>query len=123
MKTMKATLIYFDFDKMQAEEGTKKYCMPFQDKVYTKRPDLYFVVDTAECRVDELPEHVAESFFNDYNIDDGKQAEKGVRSMSVGDVVVFESRGQTTAIVVAGIGFERVDVPDKWFKEVCSNAR
>ena len=102
---MKATLIYADVEEI-VNEGLSA----FVGEIYLDRPDLYHKVETHNFPNNNLNE-IAEQLFMDYNVDSGLQCKAGIRSMSVGDVVLFDNGA---VFVCSPVGFKQVPYAEKF---------
>lgn len=99
-------VIYADWEAMDGDQRWSVH----QGKFLEKRYDLYGVVASYTCRIGKdvmvSKRDCANKVFEKFNI--GDHGGKDVRSMSVGDLVVFEDG---TALLCGRAGWELVKVP------------
>lgn len=107
---MKVKLFYANWNKIRGEDEDRSMFskVSFEGLFLEQRPDLYDLVFEWEFEAGATPE---DFLFQQFNIGDhgGKRT---IRSMSVGDVVVYEGK----AVVCKGMGWETLDAP-AWMVE------
>lgn len=104
---MKATVVYANWDLIDRDT---RLDVVGEGQVLDGQPELYKKVHTFEYVNGPVgPYDACEEMFALFNMPNGLQEKKRVRSMSVGDVVVLDlDNGQTEVFVCARAGFEEV---------------
>lgn len=111
---MKVKLFYANWNKADREddrpgrtEAGLKVRISMGGDLLTDRPDLYDLIFEWDFEDGAEPE---DFLFEQFNI--GDHGNKRIRSMSVGDVVVYNGK----AVVCQGMGWKTVDAP-AWMVE------
>lgn len=104
---MKATVIYANWDQIDRDT---RLDVVGEGQVLDGQPELYSKVHVYEYVNGPVgPYDACEEMYALFNMPNGLQNKKSVRSMSVGDVVVIDfDNGTTEAFVCAWAGFEEV---------------
>lgn len=111
---MKVKLFYANWDKIRREDEDRSMlsAVSFQGAFLEQRPDLYDLVFEWDFEDGAEPEDFLFVEFNVIEEPSETMRRKRIRSMSVGDVVVYNGR----AHICAGCGWKRIDAP-AWMVE------
>lgn len=102
---MKVRLFYLNWFKTR---DTTFHRATWEGKFFIDRPDLYDLVWQGEVTSSASPE---DFLFTKFNI--GDREGKRIRSMSVGDVVVYDEK----FVICQGVGWKTYDEPPAWMVE------
>lgn len=111
---MKVKVFYANWNKIRREDENRSMLVgvTFQGKFLEQRPDLYDLIFEWDFEDGAEPEGFLFEQFNIIEEPSEWMQKKRIRSMSTGDVVVYNDK----AIIFKGCGTEKIDAP-AWMLE------